>query len=415
MNKNHIYGMLLAAVVSFPTFAMDKVDDEASLKDAIMAANADENINQIIFKKGAKIQLTAPVIYTGQQALLIEGNSAQINGEKAGKSEDFYDQVEKITTVRTQDGSLMFNTAANISINNLSVLKSHTRGIVVTIPVDAKGDDAILSLNNVSIVDSRLYGLHVDDNSNELDDGDIGADIGVHLQISHSTFVNNGTGAIDFDGIRVDERGIGDITAEIVDSVISHNGGDGIELDEGGYGDVKATMINVVLAENGFYNETDLDDAFDIDEAGPGNLEVQLTNVTLTNNKDQGLDFDEEGDGDANVLLYNVVATNTLKEAIKIDEEDAGSIHANLFTVKVNKGSDDGIQLTELGEGKVLVVLNDVKIKDNKKYGINVQQWVVEDEKMQIEPSGLMKLYNVMLSDNKKDDEIKSHAIVFEK
>ena len=414
MNNCVIYSMFLVAVVSFPTIAMDKINDEVSLRKAIMAANTDENISQIDFQKEAKIQLTSPIIYTGQQALLIEGNNAEINGEKAGKSEGFYDDVEKITTVRTQDGSLMFNTAANISINNLSVVKSHTRGIVITIPVEAKGDDAILSLNNVSVLDSRLYGLHIDDNSSELDDGDIGADIGVHLQISHSQFINNGTGAIDFDGIRVDERGNGDITADIVDTQISHNGGDGIELDEGGSGDVKASMINVVLDENGFYNETDLDDAFDIDEAGAGELDVKLINVTLTSNKDQGLDFDEEGAGDANVLLYNVNATNTLKEAIKIDEEDAGSIHANLFKVNVKKGSDDGIQLTELGEGKIQALLSDVQATDNKKYGMNIQQWVVEDEKQQIELLGLVKLQNVVLSDNKKDDEIKNHAIIFE-
>ena len=414
MNKYVVHSVLLAAIVSLPTFAMNKVNDEASLRKAITAANSDKNISQITFKKEAKIQLTSPIIYTGQQALLIEGNNAEINGEKAGKSESFYDDVEKMTTVRTQDGSLMFNTAANISIHNLSVVKSHTRGIVVTIPVEAKGNDAMLTLNNVSVLDSRLYGLHIDDNSDELDDGDTGADIGVHLQISHSKFINNGTGAIDFDGIRVDERGNGDITADIVDTDISHNGGDGIELDEGGNGGVQANMINVALNENGFYNESDLDDAFDIDEAGPGEIDVKLINVMLTNNKDQGLDFDEEGAGDADVLLYNVVATNTLKEAIKIDEEDAGNINANLFKVKVTKGADDGIQLTELGAGKITALLNDVQATDNKKYGMNIQQWMVEDEKLQVESLGLVKLQSIMQSGNKKDDQIKSHAVVFE-
>lgn len=125
----------------------------------------------------------------------------------------------------TQDGTLIFNTAANISIRHLTVAYSATRGIVVNVPDDANGRDISVRLRKVTVHDSALYGLHIDDNIDEFDDGKQGSAIGVKLDIVHSHFMANGTGAIDFDGIRVDERGDGGITARIRFTTIDGNGG----------------------------------------------------------------------------------------------------------------------------------------------------------------------------------------------
>lgn len=383
------------------------VNDEASLIAAVEAANADVTIKKIIFTENASITLTAPVIYTGSQAIKFMGHNAIIDGSSAG------DLVfnEDLTAV-TEDGSLIFNTSSDVSIDSLSVINSKTRGVVVNIPEYATGKDITVKLNNVNIIDSALYGLHIDDNADEFDDGVSGSAIGIKLKISHSNFIGNGTGAIDFDGIRVDERGEGSIKAKIKHTHIDGNGGDGIELDEAGAGSVDAEMKHVTLNGNGFYDPTDLDDGFDIDEAGDGDIKVELKHVEVKNNMDEGLDFDEEGNGSVEAELSHVIVMNNNDEGIKIDEEDAGDIEAELEDVSVIGSGDDGIQFTEIGEGKIEAELESVTAIDNNKYGIKIEQWFVEDEYENAEAAGSVKIEDVTLSGNRRGDTIKVNNII---
>ena len=394
------------AIISLPLMAYDKVDDEASLQAAITEANANSHINKIVFKRNAHIELTAPVIYNGDQNITLIGNGAEIDGAQAGS----FFLADDLTAVTT-DGTLIFNTAADVTIRKLTITNSATRGIVVNIPDDAEGDDIQVTMHKVTIRDSALYGVHIDDNSDEFDEGETGSSIGIDLRISRSSFTGNGTGAIDFDGVRVDERGEGDIDARIVHTHIDGNGGDGMELDEAGEGDVNASLFHVTLNGNGFYNEEDLDDGFDIDEAGEGNIDVRLFHVEANNNMDEGLDFDEEDEGDVKLSLSSVQAINNADEGIKVDEEDAGDIDARLKKVKVINSGDDGIQFTELGEGEIKTTLKKVIASHNKKYGIKVEQWFEEDEADHVEKAGIIKARKVQLSENGKGDEIKTNNV----
>ncbi|MCW8931970.1 MAG: hypothetical protein OQL19_17270 [Gammaproteobacteria bacterium] len=387
--------------------AIEKVYDESSLQIAINNANYDSSINKIVFVKNAKIILTSPIIYNGTQSLKLLGNNATIDGSSAGSFE-----LDENLTATTDDGTLIFNTSANLSIHKLNIVNSASRGIVVNIPASSDNDEIDINLHRVHISDSALYGLHIDDNANEFDDGSIGSDMGIDLNISRSSFTGNGTGAIDFDGIRVDERANGNIVAVITHTHIDGNGGDGIELDEAGEGDVEATMIHVSLNGNGFYNEEDLDDGFDIDEADEGNIEVRLVDVEVNNNKDEGLDFDEAGDGDIEIKLKRITAHNNSDEGIKLDEEDAGNIEASLKKIQVTNSGDDGIQFTELGEGQIKAYLKKVISDNNKKYGIKMEQWVVEDEVIVIEEPGKLITKKVSLMDNINGDDIKLNNII---
>jgi len=387
--------------------AAAQVYDETSLRVAIEAANFDSRIGKIVFERDSFIQLSAPVIYTGSQPLKLIGKNAIIDGSNAGSF-----TLDQDLTAITEDGTLIFNTAADITIRDLTVANSATRGVVVNIPERAEGEDISIKLRNVNIIDSALFGLHIDDNADEFDDGSTGSAIGIDLKITHSNFIGNGTGAIDFDGVRVDERGEGDINALITHTHIDGNGGDGIELDEAGSGDVEATMINVSINNNGFYNEEDLDDGFDIDEADEGDINVKLIHVSANNNRDEGLDFDEAGEGDIELTLRHVKAINNNDEGIKADEEDAGDIDIKIKHTDVIDNGDDGIQLTELGEGKISGSLTHINAADNTKYGVKAEQWVAEDEAASIEAAGEIKTKNVTLSGNGKGDEIKTNNII---
>lgn len=409
--KNSILGMsILAAMASTNAVAMhhhNVVYDEASLQQAVSMANADQSIHRIVFKRNAQITLTAPVVFTGGQRLTVVGNGATIDGSLAGSF-----ILDSDLTAITEDGTLVFNTASDLSISNLTVADSATRGIVVNVPESAEGDDISVNLYKVNITGSALFGLHIDDNADEFDDGASGSNIGIDLRIVNSNFTANGTGAIDFDGVRVDERAEGDITSTIINTHIDGNGGDGIELDEAGNGSVDATMINVTLNNNGFYNEEDLDDAFDIDEADDGDIEVTLIRVEANNNMDEGLDFDEVGNGSIELKLHHVTTRNNADEGIKADEEDAGDIEARFNKVTIENSGDDGVQFTELGEGVIEAKFRKVTANNNSKYGIKMEQWVEEDEPAPVEEPGYIKAKKVSLSGNGKGDEIKVNNII---
>ena len=399
--------LVLISLNTLREYLSGKVYDEASLQKAIEQANTNINVNRIVFKRNSEIHLVAPVIYNGIQSLTIVGSGSSVDGSAAGSF-----LLDDDMTAVTEDGALVFNTAADITIHNLTIDNSATRGVVINIPEDAEGDDIQISLDRVNILNSALYGLHIDDNTDEFDDGLVGSVIGIKLNISHSNFIGNGTGAIDFDGIRVDERGKGDIDSFIIKTHIDANGGDGIELDEAGSGDVDSIMIDVTLNNNGFYNEEDLDDGFDIDEADDGDIDATLINVIASGNLDEGLDFDETGDGDIGLNIHTAKINNSADEAIKVDEEGEGNINICLIMVEAKNSGDDGIQFTELGEGKIKGQLLEITSKNNAKYGFKVGQWNEEGEVFSVEEAGQLNVKKVALSGNGEGDQIEANNVV---
>jgi hypothetical protein len=407
MTKRSLLSLIITATLSTQAFGDSlKVNDESSLQEAFLEASYNPDIDTIIFVKNSHITLNAPAIYTGEQSITLLGRGSTIDGSAAGGF-----VLDADLTAITEDGTLIFNTANEVKIKNLNVINSATRGIVVNVPYDATGDDILVNLHKVNVSHSALYGLHIDDNADAFDDGSFGSEIGVELKLTRCNFTYNGTGAIDFDGVRVDERSLGDIYAFISNTKIDQNGGDGIELDEAGKGNVEVYMNRVSVSDNGYYNEEDLDDGFDIDEADEGNLELSLTNMVVNNNMDEGLDFDEAGDGNIEAKLRRITAISNSDEAIKMDEEDGGNIETKLTRIHVEGSGDDGIQFTELGEGKIDSVLKSVTSIDNKKYGIKIEQWVVEDEETPAEDAGALTVKRVTLSGNGKGDEIKTNNI----
>ena len=386
-------------------FAGQPVTSEESLRQALRDAAGASSPVSVVLAEGVHIPVHQPLVYAGSQPLTIEGNGALLDGAYAGTF-----TMNADGSAVTEDATFVFRTAASVTLRNLAVVNSATRGIVVTVPETATGE-ARVSLEHVTVDRAALYGLHVDDNADAFDDGQKGSAAGIHLVLEDVLIRGAGTGALDFDGVRVDERGEGGIRAEFRRVRVENNGGDGIELDEAGPGDVQVSGQHVVLNDNGFYNDADLDDGFDIDEADEGNLIVELSDTGLNGNQDEGLDFDEAGDGDARVMITSLQARRTRGEAIKLDESGAGDLEVQLRQIRVEEGGDDGIQLTEQGPGQIQGELTDVKADRNRKFGIRIGQWLVEDETVTSEPSGSLRLRNVQLHGNGKGDEISTHQV----
>ena len=121
-----------------------------------------------------------------------------------------------------------------------------------------------------------------------------GSDASLEVQLIGSQIgtntAGNGFGALDRDGVRINEGGLGDLHAVISLTTVSSNGGDGIELDERGDGDAKFDVTGSVVTRNGNFDlSIDPDDGMDVDEAGAGSV---IGNVMASKADDN---FEEAG------------------------------------------------------------------------------------------------------------------------
>lgn len=337
----------------------DSDSGEGSLRAAIEAANADAEVNRIVVAAEiSAIEIDSPVEYTNSQAIRIIGNTATLSASEG--NEGAFD-------IFTSSGG------ADLAIQNMEFANG-SKGVHVPIAADQTGTVNVI-LKEVAITDNGLFGLHIDDQSSE-------SDASINLKIFRSTVTGNGTGELDFDGVRVDEGGVGGITARVVGTAIDANGGDGLELDERGEGGVRMTTLHSSYDDNGFFNEADLDDGLDIDEADDGGLWFRAVNSTFSGNFDQGLDLDEEQGGNVYVNLNRVEANENLGEGIKVDEKfdddaigSAGNLVARFHRVTANGNvEEEGIALTEEGAGNFFANFTHVTANANGKEGIDFSE-----------------------------------------
>jgi hypothetical protein len=146
-----------------------------SLRDGLARASADSTIGTIRFGWDlTSVMLASPVVYTGPQALKVEGSFAHLVGPSCPGCD----------------------------------------AIIST-------GDADLTFEKVTIRDARGSGVSVRVNA------------GVTLVVRMSRIQGNGFGGPnDFDGIRVGEGGVGDLHMTLDRGSIGFNSGAGIDADE---------------------------------------------------------------------------------------------------------------------------------------------------------------------------------------
>ena len=132
--------------------------------------------------------------------------------------------------------NVAFKGPGNFSIENQGIGK----GIFFDVPDDASGVVSF-ALEDVKVSGTAWHGVLVSDCTEaECGNGNGGTGDGspasVSLTLQRVTVENAGKGKFDGDGVRVNERGAGSITATIDDSKFNNNGADGVEFDEAGQG-----------------------------------------------------------------------------------------------------------------------------------------------------------------------------------
>jgi hypothetical protein len=315
------------------------------------------------------------------------------------------------------------------------------KGIFVDVSADRSGT-FITFLREVTITGVADHGVHVSDCNlpdacgSAGNSGGDGAPATIKFICIDCNVDDVGNGTYDADGLRVDDRGDGDIETIIRRSSFTNNGADGVELDEGDNGQIFLTVTKSTFNNNGgycdpavigpfipnpakaeftveenvliddiptdnpgsaddrcierkvtFHDEAetivasyefsiDLDDGIDLDEAGNGSLWSKIYQSEVNGNADEGLDFDEFGEGFVYFTSANTEASNNAEDGFKFSEENAGGLFSRVFYNTAFGNGGNGFEFRERNGGDVSAYMRFITTdtNDGDDIGINVIQ-----------------------------------------
>jgi hypothetical protein len=315
------------------------------------------------------------------------------------------------------------------------------KGIFVDVRDDQTGTVSV-TLTNVSVTGTAGHGIHISDCTlaDDCGGGSGGAGEGspasIALSFINVAVIDAAFGRFDADGVRVDERGAGDIYFGAIGSDFIGVGADGVELDEGQEGSIYVNVSASVFEENGAYCDPalleaflpevdeaefeegttaeadipgpitgspddgcferavdlyddgsveayefaiDVDDGFDIDEAGPGGMFVTVIDSAMNGNYDEGFDFDEEDAGDIDVIFIATEASGNTDDGYKFSEEGEGHVLALVTASSATNNGGVGFVFEEADGGDVEVVISYAETMGNDDGDLGVEV-VQEDE-----------------------------------
>ena len=378
---------------------------EGSLRAALETAAARDAATVIVLEASGDIQISDTLVYAGTAPLSIVGASQKVVTDR---------NVTLLTVTNGADlhlRDLTFEGPGGFDITTRDA-DAAGKGVFISVPTSQTGT-VTLSMDDVLVTGVAGHGIHISD-CDLVDDCGGGSQASIAVDLKDVTVSDVGNGSFDADGLRVDERGPGDITARIWNSRFVGVGADGVELDEGQAGSVIANVVDSVFDANGIYcdptvlasfvpdpNEVefeegaravadipgnvtgapdnacierevdlyddgsveayefsiDLDDGFDVDEAGPGGIDATLINVTVTGNLDEGLDFDEEDAGSIVLRLDDSILKGNSDDGVKVSEEDDGDVLAALSGVFALSNGGKGIVFEEEDDGDAMIAV----------------------------------------------------------
>ncbi|MHA7773392.1 hypothetical protein [Roseibium sp. M-1] len=394
---------------------------KGSLRDALEAASRQTRHGAIQIVTDSDIEISSSLVYSGQAPLHLLGNGQTVRSAK------------NVTLLELSEGAdlsvsnLNFKGPGGFSLENRGDLDgAGGKGIFVDVREDQTGV-VNLSLESVTVSDVAYHGIHVSDC--DLADacgggsggGGGGAPASISVRLSDVEISHVGNGAFDADGIRVDERGDGDIRYSAYRSVFRDVGADGVELDEGDDGGVYATTVANRFLDNGGYCDPRLLKAFLPDvpdgEFGDGEKaeadipgpvtgspddrcferEVSLyasgsvKEYEISIDLDDGIDIDEAGNGDL------VLAMTDSEISGNLDEEDAGNAVVSLVRSFADHNTDDGFRTSEIGPGDITGFAYDVGAWKNGGNGLRFDE--TDEGTLSVE------LFRTTTSDNDDGDD----------
>ena len=396
---------------------------EGSLRAALNAASQSSNASQIVIAVSGDIVIDQSLVYTGETPVEIIGNGQRV------RSEANSDLLVSANGGDLAISDLAFEGAGGYSVLNRGDVDDQTagKGIFLDVREDQTGI-VELTLTNVSVKGVANHGIHVSDCTLADDCGGgaggagAGSPASLHVQLDNVSVDGVGNGKFDADGLRVDERGVGDIHLSANGSEFARVGADGLELDEGQAGSIQSIIVQTAFVDNGPYCDPDvlaeympsapedsfedgmrqpseipsavtgtpddkcferevslydsgsveeyefgldLDDGIDYDEADSGGLNLTMVGSTISGNYDEGVDMDEAGPGDGALRYVNTLAYGNADDGFKMSEEDAGGIDGGATGTVSRDNGGVGIVFEEASDGDLIVQISNVHTVNN--------------------------------------------------
>ena len=382
------------------------VSNEAEFLAAVENANADPSVTEIVFAPNAVIELTDEVRYTGLQDLTLVGRGAMISGATVTADTDTWDS-----------GLFVSESGGDLTVRRLTFANSFNNGLSVFLPPGSGTVEIVL--DDVTVTKAQFHGVLIDGQAttgyntddfvhpNCVDPHPFDSGTSIDITVDRSEITGAGqlvgydisqdTGCPqDFDGLRVDQGGAGDLVADLDRSTFDDNLADGVELDEKGDGSVDATVDRSTFNANGDttaiectvedlcggdFGETieDLDDGFDIDEEDAGDLTVVVSRSEVYDNRDEGMDMDEAGEGSIVGTVIKTEASRNGDEGYKASEADAGNNTPDISKSSCEDAGNDQIEVeSEDGAGSGVVTVNVSKTTSTGADGSGIK--AVEDD-----------------------------------
>ena len=271
-----------------------------SFRQAILDANTHPSIHRIVFAtRVGTVALPQPVEYTGTQALSIEGNRTTLDGAglPAGAS------------------GFLASGGGNLTVTGLTIRGAPGVGLTVAVPGSAIG--TIEGLADQFRRARQRVAWGVDQRSGRIFQRSQ-LDLGGRLRRRRSTWwlsavtsSNNGFTALDQDGMRINEGGIGTLKARESCTQVEGNGGDGVELDERDVGGRRVQRLwEPPCIGNGSFTAGRLRRWHRYRRSpATGSIIGTFFLTSANENFEQGFDLNENGAGDLRVDMLLVEAS----------------------------------------------------------------------------------------------------------
>jgi hypothetical protein len=202
------------------------------------------------------------------------------------------------------------------------------------------------------------------DDGFDIDEYDAGSIIGTIFSSSASDNYEEG---LDFN-----ENNAGDLRVDLKLVDASRNGEEGIDYEEdddfAGGGDLVTTMIGITADENGVAGDGDA--GLKVREKGDGNLDAAVDGVHTSNNLIGGIYVREDGVGNLVSSINKATSLNNAGHGIDFDENrfnasDAGNLTATVTNSTSSTNTGAGVRADQQSPGVGTLLLSKVTLNGN--------------------------------------------------
>ncbi|MGE0230066.1 MAG: hypothetical protein AB7U23_16320 [Dehalococcoidia bacterium] len=337
-----------------------------TFRAAIDQANTNSNVGYIRFLTNGPITLQEPVEYSNNQPLTLAG---LFNTVIQGQSTNPVGNTDLVCDVDDDEGLFESTHGADLTLISLIFQNNPCgNGVYVYLYDD---DDVSITLNRVTARNNDEDGVRIEEDSNCYAEG-----TGVDLTVTTSTFSGNGN-----DGLEIDDRGEGDVTASLRVSFFRDNGEDGFEITEECDGDVSLTTLGSTFNDNG-WDAKDDGEGIDIEESGSGYVDVALHALEASRNDGEGVEI-QETDGAGNNSLETADADDVDPDdgqPAASDGPQTATCEGDNLTLTVNRGrandnGSDGFDIEEHDCGSLYMTVTAVVASGNADDGFGAFEW----------------------------------------